>query len=81
MRYSPQLQQIASLFASYNRQIPQLRGAELCRGMRRWPHGKHICADYRVLPLPKVFVMDTPDCSVGLSHSLSAHIPQQASAS
>ncbi len=35
MRYSPQLQQIASLFASYNRQIPQLRGAEPCGGMRR----------------------------------------------
>ena len=29
-RYSPQLQQLASLFASYNRQIPRLKGAT-CR--------------------------------------------------
>ena len=27
-RYAPQLQQLASLFASYNRQLPRLRGAQ-----------------------------------------------------
>ena len=29
VKYSPQLQQVASQFASYNRQIPRLKGAVL----------------------------------------------------
>ena len=38
-RYSPQLQQIASLFASYSRQIPRLKGALMSIAFERKQQG------------------------------------------